>query len=90
MKMNKIFAAFMLIMAVAFAACQPTNPPVGPGGGQGNGGNNNDTTQVTPPVTGEAPDTIGWNIPAGALTVAQAREICAGLTTEDQTSTEEY
>ena len=41
MKLNKIFAAFMLIMAVAFAACNE-NPPVGPGNGpnSGNGGDN--------------------------------------------------
>lgn len=89
MKLNKIFAAFMLIAAVAFSACTTNNPPVGPGPGTGNnpggnnpGGNGTENTQ--------APDTAGWNIPAGALTVAQAREICAGLTTEDQTSTEEY
>ena len=86
MKLNKIFAAFMLIAAVAFSACTTNNPPVGPGPGTGNnpggnnpGGNGTENTQ--------APDTAGWNIPAGALTVAQAREICAGL---DSTSTEEY
>ena len=42
MKLNKIFAAFMLIMAVAFAACEPIESPVGPGSGN-NGG---DTTTV--------------------------------------------
>ena len=88
MKLNKIFAAFMLIAAVAFTACEP---PVPPTPNPGPGPNGQDTTVVTPPTPeGEAPDTTGWNIPAGALTVAQAREICAGLTTEDQTSTEEY
>ena len=42
MKLNKIFAAFMLIAAVAFSACTTNNPPVGPGPGTGNnpGGNN--------------------------------------------------
>ena len=87
MKLNKIFAAFMLIAAVAFSACTTNNPPVGPGTGNNPGGNNpgGNGTENT-----QAPDTAGWNIPAGALTVAQAREICAGLTTEDQTSTEEY
>ena len=83
MKLNKIFAAFMLIMAVAFAACEPIEPPVGPGSGN-NGGDNGGTGDT------QAPDTASWNIPAGALTVAQAREICAGLTTGDSTSTEEY
>lgn len=89
MKLNKIFAAFMLIAAVAFTACNEKNPPVGPQG-PGNGQDttqNGDTTQVVDPI---APDTAGWNIPAGALTVAQAREICAGLITGDSTSTEEY
>ncbi len=89
MKLNKIFAAFMLIAAVAFTACETPEPPVGPDG-LGNGQDttqNGDTTQVVDPI---APDTAGWNIPAGALTVAQAREICAGLTTGDSTSTEEY
>lgn len=86
MKLNNFFAAFMLIMAVAFAACEPNNPPVGPNG-PGSGNNGGDTTST---VVGQAPDTASWNIPAGALTVAQAREICAGLTTGDSTSTEEY
>lgn len=84
MKLNKIFAAIMLMVTGAFAACNQ-NPPIDPNR-PGQGGNGDDTTQVTP----GAPDTIGWNIPAGALTVAQAREICAGLTTGDSTSTEEY
>ena len=54
MKMNKIFAAFMLIMAVAFAACQPTNPPVGPGG-PGSGNNGGDTTST---VVGQGQGTL--------------------------------
>ena len=46
MKLNKIFAALMLVMAVAFSACADKNPPVGPGGngGNNNGGNNGGTT----------------------------------------------
>lgn len=89
MKLNKIFAAAMLIIAVAFAACETPEPPVGPNG-PGNGQDttqNNDTTQTVDPV---APDTTGWNIPAECLTVAQAREICASLTTGDSISTQEY
>ena len=89
MKLNKIFAAFMLIAAVAFSACTTNNPPVGPGTGTGNnpggnnpGGNGTENTQ--------APDTAGWNIPAGALTVAQAREICAGLESGATTGTKHY
>ena len=92
MKLNKIFAAFMLVMAVAFAACNQ-NPPVpeGPGnnpgtgetpGGNNPGGNGGENTQ--------APDTIGWNIPAGALTVAQAREVCGALESGATTGTKHY
>ena len=47
MKLNKLFAAFMLIAAVAFAACEPVNPPGTGGPGNGQGGNE-DTTVVTP------------------------------------------
>ena len=92
MKLNKLFAAFMLIAATVFVGCEPVNPPGTGGPGNGQGGDkdttqNNDTTQTVDPI---APDTIGWNIPAKCLTVAQAREICAGLITGDSTSTEEY
>ena len=85
MKLNKLFAAFMLIAAVAFAACEPVNPPGTGGPGNGQGGNE-DTTVVTP----DAPDTIGWNIPAECLTVAQAREICEGLADNGTTGTKYY
>lgn len=82
MKLNKLFAAFMLIMAVAFAACEDPNIII-------NGPNQkpNDTTTV---VKGEAPDTVGWNIPAECLTVAQAREICAKLESGATTGTKYY
>ena len=86
MKLNKIFAAFMLIAAVAFTACETPEPPVGPDG-PGQGGKDTTVVDTTSTV---APDTVGWNIPAECLTVAQAREICAGLITGDSTSTEEY
>lgn len=42
------------------------------------------------PVLPEKPDTIGWNIPAECLTVAQAREICAGLESGTSTDQEYY
>ena len=92
MKLNKLFAAFMLIAAVAFAACEPVNPPGTGGPGNGQGGDkdttqNNDTTQTADPI---APDTIGWNIPAECLTVAQAREICASLEDNGKTGTKYY
>ena len=76
----------MLIGAIAFAACNPVNPPVGPQGpGNGQGGNK-DTAVVTP----GAPDTIGWNIPAECLTVAEANAICAQLESGATTGTKYY
>ena len=48
MKLNKIFAAFMLVMAVAFAACNQ-NPPVVPNGPcNGNGSNTGQGTLESP------------------------------------------
>lgn len=43
-----------------------------------------------PVVDTEAPDTTGWNIPAEAITVAEAREICAGLASGEKTTTKYY
>lgn len=76
----------MLIMAVAFSACNQ-NPPVGPGTGNNPDGNNpgGNGTENT-----QAPDTAGWNIPAGALTVAQAREVCEALESGATTGTKYY
>ena len=71
----------MLMVTVAFAACNQ-NPPIDPNR-PGQGGNGDDTTQVTP----GAPDTIGWNIPAECLTVAEANAICAELASEATTGT---
>ena len=82
MKLNKLLAAFMLIAAVAFIGCEPPMPPDGPGNGQGG---DKDTT-----VTTEAPDTIGWNIPAECLTVAEANAICSQLASEATTGTKYY
>ena len=72
----------MLIAAVAFIGCEPPMPPDGPGNGQGG---DKDTT-----VTTEAPDTIGWNIPAECLTVAEANAICSQLASEATTGTKHY
>ena len=84
MKLNKILAAFMLFAAVAFIGCEPPMPPDRPDGpGNGQGG---DTTQVTP----DAPDTIGWNIPAECLTIAEANAICAQLESGATTGTKYY
>lgn len=76
MKVNKIFSALMLIAAVAFTACDSTVPD-GPSKKP-----NTDTTITTPPT--EIPDI---DIPAEAITVAEARAICAAL--EDGAQTDE-
>lgn len=75
----------MLLGAISFIACEPIDPinPNGPGKQP------QDTTTVDSTST-VAPDTIGWNIPAECLTVAQAREICAKLESEATTGTKYY
>lgn len=80
MKLNKIFSAFMLVAAVAFTACNDNPPVIGPNGGDDDKPDTPDTAVV---------DTTGWNIPAGTLTVAQARELCSSLGT-DVASDKEY
>ena len=83
MKLNKLFAAFMLIAATVFVGCEPQNPPGGPGNGQGG-------DKDTSVVTSDAPDTIGWNIPAECLTIAEANAICAQLESGATTGTKHY
>ena len=66
MKLNKIFAALMLVMAVAFAACADKNPPVGPGNNSGTGetpgsGNGSNTGQGTLESPFTADDVIALN-----------------------------
>ena len=85
MKINSIIASAMLFLVTAFAACDNVPPfiPNGPGPG------------IDIPVVKDStdllpPDTIGWNIPAEAITVAQAREICAGLESGATSGTKYY
>ena len=94
MKLNKIFAAFMLIIAVAFAACETPEPPVGPNG-PGNGTQDSttveDTTQTQTPTELVIPEEAkAWNIPAEAIDVLKAREICAALESGATTGTKYY
>ncbi len=70
MKLNKFFSALMLIGAVAFAACTDTVTDTD------NGNEGKDSTQIQVDTIA-IPDTI--DIPAGALTVPEARELCAKL-----------
>lgn len=80
MKLIKHFS--MILCVAAFAvACEMSIPPFGPI-------DRPDDGKPEPPV--EAPDTIGWNIPAEAITVAQAREICMDLESGANTGTKYY
>lgn len=83
MKFNKILSAAMLTFAVAFAACNGNGPIVGPTPNPPTP-NPGDTTVTTPA------DTTGWNIPAEAITIAQAREIAGALASEATTGTKYY
>lgn len=80
MKLIKHFSILLCVAALA-VACEMAIPPFGPIDRPDNG-------ELPPPV--EAPDTIGWNIPAEAITVAQAREICMGLESGAKTDTKYY
>ena len=74
------------VLSIAFltlflVACEMAIPPFGPI-------DRPDDGQLPPPV--EAPDTIGWNIPSEAITVAEARAICAELESGAATGTKYY
>lgn len=66
MKQNKVFAVCAVIIAITMVGCF-NNPPLFP----------TDTDEPQPQP--EAPDTLGWNIPSNAITVAEACAICAQL-----------
>lgn len=85
MKFTQQITTFLFTIALVFlASCELSVPPfIGPTDRPDNGG---DT--IIPPA--EAPDTIGWNIPAEAITIAEAREICAGLESGANTGTKYY
>ena len=85
MKTNKHFSTFIFTAALLmFTACEMAIPPfIGPTDRPDNG-----ETPVVPPV--EAPDTIGWNVPAEAITASQARAICTELGADATTGTKYY
>ena len=85
MKTNKHFSTFIFTAALLIlTACEMAIPPfIGPTDRPDNG-----ETPVVPPV--EAPDTIGWNVPAEAITVSEARDICAALESGATTGTKYY
>jgi hypothetical protein len=83
MKLTTRFSTLMFTIALmCLAACEMSIPPFLPTDRPDNG--------EVPVVDTEAPDTTGWNIPAEAITVAEAREICAGLASGEKTTTKYY
>ncbi len=80
MKLNKILSALMLVAAISFAACEEPIPGPQPGPQP------NDSTQTA--TTVEIPANV--NIPADAITVTEARNICAGLASETTSGTKYY
>ncbi len=85
MKTIKHFSTFIFTAALLiFTACEMAIPPfIGPTDRPDNG-----ETPVVPPV--EAPDTAGWNVPAEAITVSEARDVCAALESGATTGTKYY
>ena len=81
MKLNKIFAALMLVMAVAFAACnEPVNQPDSKDSNNEKPAVPTDTTQVPTDTTEVPTDTIGAiDYLEGEISVAQALELAANL-----------
>lgn len=83
MKLTTRFSTLMFTIALmCLSACEMSIPPFLPTDRPDNG--------EVPVVDTEAPDTTGWNIPAEAITVAEAREICAGLASGEKTTTKYY
>ncbi|MCQ2334901.1 MAG: hypothetical protein MJZ89_03560 [Paludibacteraceae bacterium] len=85
MKFTQLFTAFLLMAAVSFTACRIVpEAPDGPGN-PGKPNNPTDTTTHVDPVT---PTDI--DIPAGAITIAEARDICSKLESGATTGTKYY
>ena len=76
MKLNKIFAAFMLMVAVAFTACEPPVPTPEP-----NPGPDQDTTTVVPgdTIPTDTTTTVEITYEEGELSVAQALALIPAL-----------
>lgn len=83
MKLIQRLSLPIFIASIAMlTACEMAIPPFGP------------TDRPDQPVVilpaEPLTDTIGWNVPAEALTVAQAREICAALESGSTSGTKHY
>jgi hypothetical protein len=85
MKLTSRFSTFIFTLAlICLAACEMSIPPFLPTDRPDNGG---DSTIVADTVE---LDTVGWNIPAEALTIAEARAICAELESGAKTTQKYY
>ncbi len=83
MKLTKIFSALMLIAAISFVACEDPYPFLdGPGRNPNSGAGIDSSLLVAPPTD--------LDIPAGTLTVSEARDICKGLASQETTGTKYY
>ena len=81
MKLIHNFSMIICLAAImGLAACDMKEPPFGP------------TDRPDQPVPPAKPltDTIGWNVPAEALTVTQARNLCAGLASGETSGSKYY
>lgn len=72
-----------LVATIGLAACDMKEPPFGP---------TDRPDQPVPPAPPAEPlaDTIGWNVPAEALSVTQARELCAELASGETSGVKYY
>lgn len=68
MKVNKLLIAVLSVVMLGIVACKEKNAPSGPG---------QQEEKPTDTTTVVIPENV--DIPANAITVAEAREICAGL-----------
>ena len=78
MKANRLLIALLSVAMLGMVACNEKNAPTGPGQPE----EQKDTTTVQIPE--------GVDIPAEAITVADAREICAKLQSGETTGTKYY
>lgn len=78
MKVNKLLIALLSVAMLGMVACNEKNAPTGPGQQE----EQKDTATV------EIPE--GVDIPAEAITVAEARAICALLQSQETTGTKYY
>ncbi len=80
MKVNKLLIALLSVAMLGMMACNEKDAPSGPG--------QQTEEQKDTPATVQIPE--GVDIPAEAITVAQAREICAKLQSGETTGTKYY